>query len=98
MVAISHLVCAYFRNFWVSPGHARCTLLANNRFTLMLPMLCDITIYYSYLKLLYNYWMQPLPLRHVYGCMCPLFGVWHPYKYCVDYRVGFTRSRFYNPT
>ena len=48
-------------------------------------MLCDITIYYSYLKMLYSYWMQPLPLRHVYGSVCPLFGVWHPYKYCVDH-------------
>ena len=54
--------------------------LANNCSTPMLPMLCDITIYYGYLKMSYIYWMQPLPLRHVYGSVCPLFGIWHPYK------------------
>ena len=58
---------------------------ANNCSTLVLPMLLDITIYYNYLKMLYSYWMQPLPLRHVYGTVCPLFGIWHPYKYCVDH-------------
>ena len=59
--------------------------LANNCSAPVLPMLCDITIYYSYWKMLYSYWMQPLPLHHVYGSVCPLFGIWHPYKYCVDH-------------
>ena len=59
--------------------------LANNGSAPVLPMLCDITIYYSYLKMLYSYWMQPLPLHHVYSSVCPLFGIWHPYKYCVDH-------------
>ena len=40
---------------------------ANNYSTLVLPMLCGITIYYSYLKMLYSYRMQPLPSRHVYA-------------------------------
>ena len=29
--------------------------------------------------------MQPLPLCHVYGSVRPLFGIWHPYKHCVDH-------------
>ena len=48
-------------------------------------MLCDITIYFSYLKMLYNYWVQPHPLCHVYGSVCPLFGFWHPYNCSVDH-------------
>ena len=53
--------------------------LANNFSAPVLPMLCGIRIYYSYLKMWYSYWMQPPPLRHVYGSVCPLFGIWHPY-------------------
>ena len=52
------------------------------------PVFCDITIYYSYLKMLCSYWMQPLPLCHVHGFVCPLFGIWHPYKYSVDHKYG----------
>ena len=59
--------------------------LATNCSAPVLPMLCDTTMYYNYLKMLYSYWMQPLPLRHVYGSVCPLFGMWHPYKYRVDH-------------
>ena len=62
--------------------------LANNFAASVLPMLCDITVYYSYLKMLYSYWMQQLPLYHVYGSVCPLFGIRHPYKYRVDHTYG----------
>ena len=53
--------------------------LANNYSTPVLPMLCDITIHCNYLKMLYSNWMLPLPLRHVYGTVCPLFCISHPF-------------------
>ena len=59
--------------------------LANICSTPVLPMPFHIAIYYNYLKMLYSYWMQPLPLRRVYSSVCPLFGILHPYKYCVDH-------------
>ena len=59
--------------------------LATNCSAPVLLMVCDITMYYSYLKVLSSYWMQPLPLRDVYGSVFPLFGIWHPYTLCVDY-------------
>ena len=59
--------------------------LANNSSAPVLPKLCDITMYYGYLKMLYSYWMQPLPLCHVYGSVSPLFGIRRPYKYYVDH-------------
>ena len=59
--------------------------LATNRSAPVLPMLYDSTIYYSCLQLLYSRWMEPLPLRHVHGSVCTLFGIWHPYQSCVDH-------------
>ena len=59
--------------------------LANNCSAPILPMLCDMTVCCSYLKIVYGYWMHPLPLRHVYGSVCPLFNIWHAYKYRVDH-------------
>ena len=40
--------------------------LANNCSAPVLPMLCNITIYYNYLKMSHSYWMQPLPPCHVF--------------------------------
>ena len=42
--------------------------LANNCSAPVLPMLCNITLYYSYLKMLYSCWMQPL---HCAMCTAP---------------------------
>ena len=84
MVPLSHLGCAYVQPFGFT-GPCTVCQLANKCSKLVLPLLCDITIYYSYLKMLHSYWVQPLPIRHVCGSVCPLFGVWHPYKYCLDH-------------
>ena len=54
----------------------------------VLPILCDITIYYIYLKMFYSCWMQPFPLRHMYGTVCPIVGLWHPYKCYMDHTLN----------
>ena len=54
--------------------------LAINCSAPVLAMLCGITIHCSHLKIFYSCCMQPLTMRHVYGFVCPLFRVWHPYK------------------
>ena len=39
--------------------------LANTSSAPVFPMLCDITMYYNHVKMLYSYWLQPFPLCHV---------------------------------
>ena len=85
MVAVSPSACAYLSNYWVSLGHVRCTSVGEQMLLTVWHMLCDITIYYNCMKMLCSHWMLPLPPRRVYGSVCPLFGVWHVYKYCVDH-------------
>ena len=48
--------------------------------TLVLPMKRDMLINYSYVEILCIYWMQPLPLCHVYDFVCRLLAVSNPYK------------------
>ena len=49
--------------------------LANSCSARVLPMLCDITVHYSYLTMLYITRMQPISLCHVYGSVCSVFGI-----------------------
>lgn len=58
--------------------------VSNRRLSGTIPLLCDVAIWYSYIKSLYCFGLSDLPMRSFFHSVAPLFGIWHPYKYCVD--------------